>query len=781
MVTYGTFTITAYNSIISTEVYYYKSTSATQLSGGSWSTTKPTWENGKYVWQKIRTIYEDSSFSESDPVNITGQQGSNGSSATSYKLTSNYSMIVKNEDGTYSTSSVIFSAYSKTGTNSFSNYQGRFIIEVTTDNSTWNTVYTSSSNESSITYTITNNIKEIRCSLYQSNGTTVLLDRMTIPIVSNGVGISSIQKYYKSSATQPAQPTDATISTWNTVEPTYIPGSTDNIYSVEKITYADGATVYSPVSLSASFIAARQAYDLASTTNDKITAVYGTCSTAANTNIKTVVCSNFTLYKGVRIQIYFENANSALAPTLNVNSTGNKSIYINKTVIDSTNRLMWTAGSKLDFVYDDVGWVLQNAPFGLYGTCSTNGSVSVKDVLCNEAVICKGTSISILMNNINAVSTPSLNVGSTATCLIKTNNADMTADSIYNWKANSIQNFIFDGQYWVMDDDTAKLNAEEAKKTATNYLSSDNTGIMVADMSSGQQYVPSTVPSGIKNTFIDQDSFNVRDGQEVLASFGPICRIGNAKNFHIQIDNTGLLLKSLFDDTVCKIGLVETEAIETYEEWTWPWWGGYVPEPNIAHYHFPHNLTEGCTITAVYKPPGSAPITISAPSDEPYHETVPGVGEIIYNGHGYVEIYGMEAGTRITFTYTVDAIKSSGIILGSLWGSSTIGDKSVSIGVNNDVRHGSALAVGRAVKTACDMQVVFGHANTSEDNHALEIGNGISTTLSDAPSDALSNAFAVSWDGDVEMALDVNASASTLDGKLYAEIEALGLEGEVII
>ena len=75
MITYGSTTLTSYNSITSTEVYYYKSSSATALSGGSWSTTKPAWENGKYIWQKIRTLYEDGTYTESDPVNITGQQG----------------------------------------------------------------------------------------------------------------------------------------------------------------------------------------------------------------------------------------------------------------------------------------------------------------------------------------------------------------------------------------------------------------------------------------------------------------------------------------------------------------------------------------------------------------------------------------------------------------------------------------------------------------------------------------------------------------------------------
>ena len=37
------------------DVEYYLSTSATSLSGGSWSTTAPTWVNGKYMWSRTVT------------------------------------------------------------------------------------------------------------------------------------------------------------------------------------------------------------------------------------------------------------------------------------------------------------------------------------------------------------------------------------------------------------------------------------------------------------------------------------------------------------------------------------------------------------------------------------------------------------------------------------------------------------------------------------------------------------------------------------------------------
>ena len=60
------------------DVMYYKSTSATSLSGGSWVTTDPGWENGKYIWSKTIITYTDKTTDESTPVCITGAKGSTG-------------------------------------------------------------------------------------------------------------------------------------------------------------------------------------------------------------------------------------------------------------------------------------------------------------------------------------------------------------------------------------------------------------------------------------------------------------------------------------------------------------------------------------------------------------------------------------------------------------------------------------------------------------------------------------------------------------------------------
>lgn len=60
------------------DVMYYLSTSQTSLAGGSWSTTAPQWVNGKYMWSKTVTLYNDGTTKESEPTCIAGAKGDTG-------------------------------------------------------------------------------------------------------------------------------------------------------------------------------------------------------------------------------------------------------------------------------------------------------------------------------------------------------------------------------------------------------------------------------------------------------------------------------------------------------------------------------------------------------------------------------------------------------------------------------------------------------------------------------------------------------------------------------
>ena len=86
---------------------------------------------------------------------------------------------------------------------------------------------------------------------------------------------------------------------------------------------------------------------------------YGTCSTAATTAAKAVTWAGFILTTGATILVKFSNANSASSPTLNVNSTGAKTIIYHNAALTSS-LYYWSAGDVCEFVYDGTYWVLMN-------------------------------------------------------------------------------------------------------------------------------------------------------------------------------------------------------------------------------------------------------------------------------------------------------------------------------------------------------------------------------------------------------------------------------------
>ena len=82
-ISYGTITITDLGSVTKVDVYYYVSTSATKLEGGSWSTDAPAWSDNKYIWSKTVTTWEEGRTTESNPACITGAKGTTGQSGRS--------------------------------------------------------------------------------------------------------------------------------------------------------------------------------------------------------------------------------------------------------------------------------------------------------------------------------------------------------------------------------------------------------------------------------------------------------------------------------------------------------------------------------------------------------------------------------------------------------------------------------------------------------------------------------------------------------------------------
>lgn len=88
---------------------------------------------------------------------------------------------------------------------------------------------------------------------------------------------------------------------------------------------------------------------------------YATCDTAAATAAKVVTVSgnsNWALQTGAIVVVSFSNTNSASNPTLNVNSTGAKSIKYNSALVTTANLdIVGTANKPVIYMYDGTNYV----------------------------------------------------------------------------------------------------------------------------------------------------------------------------------------------------------------------------------------------------------------------------------------------------------------------------------------------------------------------------------------------------------------------------------------
>ena len=99
---------------------------------------------------------------------------------------------------------------------------------------------------------------------------------------------------------------------------------------------------------------------------------FGTCSSTASSQNKIIEIPNdqaFSLVAGVVIGVKFANTNTyeatAAAPcTLNVNSSGAKSVYYNNGVPTGSNPSVFgSAGRYTFYVYDGTYWVWQSSGY----------------------------------------------------------------------------------------------------------------------------------------------------------------------------------------------------------------------------------------------------------------------------------------------------------------------------------------------------------------------------------------------------------------------------------
>ncbi len=180
---------------------------------GSWDVDTHTYtvtglsaDNG---WIDIRATYL-SNLSVTKRFTISkqkkGEDGKDGEPGRTYMVEPSCNVLKRGSDKTISPNFITFKAYYRDGKSATRvPYKGRFVVEETADGNTWNTIYTSSIDEDTVThylYSILTNgsgqtvassngstvgiprdVTNVRCKLYASGGTTTLMDMQSVAVV----------------------------------------------------------------------------------------------------------------------------------------------------------------------------------------------------------------------------------------------------------------------------------------------------------------------------------------------------------------------------------------------------------------------------------------------------------------------------------------------------------------------------------------------------------------------------------------------------------------------
>lgn len=139
--------------------------------------------------------------------------------------------------------------------------------------------------------------------------------------------------------------------------------------------YSTTTEMNSAISQSANAITSTVSQQLTGYATVGQTKHYGTCSTAASTAAKVVVCSGFSLYTGATISVNFTYKNSAAAPTLNVNGTGAKYIRAYNSDLAADSSYNWAARAVVTFIYDGTYWRLSDSG-ALYQAASLSSRIT---------------------------------------------------------------------------------------------------------------------------------------------------------------------------------------------------------------------------------------------------------------------------------------------------------------------------------------------------------------------------------------------------------------------
>ena len=289
--------------------------------------------------------------------------------------------------------------------------------------------------------------------------------------ITRGVDISGWTRYYQLKAdgtNPPERPTDhqPIPSGWTDTEPGYTSGSSQTLYFVDQTTFSDGDILYSSVSISSSYEAAKDADSTAISARKRATAKYGYCTTGPGITAKIVTCEDFILFDGAVINVLFSlgiyTSGGSSSFSLNVNNQGEKFVLLNGEYISATNPFRVAANTTVMFVYthiqagDQGYWLAVPTDSILRGTCTIAANTENKTVSIANAILHIGSVAVIKFTYGNTSSSPKLALSDLGYFPIDTKTPPM-------WVDNKTMSFTLEyesgtGLYWKVNADSFKDN-----------------------------------------------------------------------------------------------------------------------------------------------------------------------------------------------------------------------------------------------------------------------------------------------------------------------------------
>ena len=521
-------------------------------------------------------------------------RGVDGISPTVKSIVCSHAAVVCEKDGLYNPTAVTFNGQAQTQ-DTIESYEGWFKIELSSDTTTWVSSYTSASKESFVNYriplglnitkdgilyyqgsTVTTNgsvvdsnftitsdgviettqdigfiIRSIRCSLYSDANMTNLIDQQRVNIAFDGVDGDNGDDGY----------TVVLTNENHTFAGNTISAINGDFTECEVIAYKGGLRIPTYIgAITGMPTGMTVAKPINNATNSKFVVTVSSAMITQNGVLDVPV----TVEKGTLNEKTF---NMKFTYSLKLNGLDSTGLgwMVNYSTPTTSND-----GKCIYYGFDEItkqpsynkdGWVLWNGqeiviPHGCF--------INPNDTMPYNTTI----------YSVYRLPTATTYTGGTFHDVAWIENTNIWRSNTYNGSNSTI-----DSAAWVWNEDTdiilamyvepsndgtitnaqlftpskkyselvepAKKMAKDAEKIANYYIKSEaSTGTMFANMSDGIERLPSNIPSGYKNILIKDDVLQVRDGQDVLASYGGTTTIGKKSEKHVKIDQYGVDIKN---------------------------------------------------------------------------------------------------------------------------------------------------------------------------------------------------------------------------------------------